>query len=175
MRIWSLSPGRRRALTSAAFGILATLTGLSSAHADSKGIVVESVNNFGGSGDLSNSIANGDGFVQGTVFPGSQFFLSARWTDDAAPSERIVWHRRWEIDLEQLRGLYAGNCRVRAWLQFGRVPHVADGRIADLRFEHPVGQNFTPMPVEVGTGCPSYVTRWIPPRSDVLLTAADLP
>lgn len=71
----------RRALTSAAVGIIATLTGLSSAYADSKGIVVESVNNFGGSGDLSNSVANGDGFVQGTVFPGSQFFLSARWTD----------------------------------------------------------------------------------------------
>ena len=49
--------------------------------ADSNGIIVESVNNFGGVGDLSNSIANGDGFLQGMVFPGSRFFQSARWTD----------------------------------------------------------------------------------------------
>jgi hypothetical protein len=50
-------------------------------HADSNGVVVESVDNFGGNGDLHNSVANGDGFVQGMVFPGSPFFLSARWTD----------------------------------------------------------------------------------------------
>jgi hypothetical protein len=49
--------------------------------ADSTGNVVESVNNFGGNGDLQNSIANGDGFLQGVVFPGSQFFTSARWVD----------------------------------------------------------------------------------------------
>ena len=39
------------------------------------------MNNFGGVGDLSNSIANGDGFLNGLVFPGSPFFQSARWTD----------------------------------------------------------------------------------------------
>ncbi len=61
-------------------------------HADSKGIVVESVNNFGGSGDLSNSIANGDGFIQGMVFPGSQFFLSARWTDGTVYDTDFVDH-----------------------------------------------------------------------------------
>src|SRR5258708_24153404 len=65
----------------AALAIIATLTGLSPAQAESRGIGVESVNNFGGSGDLANSIANGDGFIQGVVFPGSRFFLSARWTD----------------------------------------------------------------------------------------------
>jgi inner membrane protein len=103
--------------------------------------------------------------------------MSARWTiEDAAPSDMIVWHRRWRIDLEELRALHAGNCRVRAWLQFGRVPHVANGTIADLRFEHPVGQNFTPMAVETGArGCPSHVTNWELPRRDVLLPAGDSP
>ena len=103
--------------------------------------------------------------------------MSARWTaEDAAPSDRIVWHRRWQIDLEELRTLHAGNCRVRAWLQFGRVPYVANGTIADLRFEHPVGQNFTPMAVETGDrGCPSYVTNWELPRRDVLVSAGDSP
>ena len=96
--------------------------------------------------------------------------LSAQWTDaGAAPSSTIVWHRRWRIDVDDLRALYVGNCRVRAWLQFGRVPHVANGTIADLRFEHPIGQNFTPMAVDTGSvACPSYVTGWELPRRDVV-------
>lgn len=98
--------------------------------------------------------------------------LSARWTDaGAVSSDRIVWHRRWRIDVGELGSLYAGNCRVRAWLQFGRMPHVADGRIADLRFEHPIGQNFTPMVVNSGSvACPSNLTDWDLPRRDVLGT-----
>ena len=96
--------------------------------------------------------------------------LSAQWTDaEAVSSGAIVWHRRWRIDVDELRTLYAGNCRVRAWLQFGRVPYVADGRIADVRFEHPIGQNFTPMAVDSGSGaCPAHLTGWEPPRRDVL-------
>ena len=102
--------------------------------------------------------------------------MNARWPAVATPSNAIVWHRQWRINLEELRTLQAGNCRVRAWLQFGRVPHVADGMIADLRFEHPVGQNFTPMAIDSGApGCPSFVTNWERPRRDVLLPAADSP
>ena len=95
--------------------------------------------------------------------------LSARrWTDLAA-SPNVVWHRRWQIDNDSLRALAATNCRVRAWLQFGRVPYVANGRIADLRFETPIGQNFTSMPLEGSTpGCPAHVTNWEWPRADVL-------
>jgi hypothetical protein len=101
--------------------------------------------------------------------------MSARWpADGAAPGDAIVWHRQWRIQLKELRALHAGNCRVRAWLQFGRVPHVANGTIADLRFEHPIGQNFTPMAVARGDrGCPAHVTAWELPRRDVLLSAAD--
>ena len=103
--------------------------------------------------------------------------MSARWPAAAtATPDGIVWHRQWRINLEELRTLHAGNCRVHAWLQFGRVPYVANGRIADLRFEHPVGQNFTPMPIETGDGgCPSHVTAWELPRRDVLLPGGDSP
>jgi hypothetical protein len=49
----------------------------------STGIVVESVNDYGGSQcnppNLCNSIANGDGFMQNMVFPGSRWHLNARW------------------------------------------------------------------------------------------------
>jgi len=101
--------------------------------------------------------------------------LSARWTaPDGAASDAIVWHRRWRIDVEELRALYAANCRVRAWLQFGRAPYVANGSIADLRFEHPIGQNFTPMAVGTDArACPSHVTGWELPRHDVLTDSSD--
>jgi hypothetical protein len=50
-------------------------------------IIVESVNNYGGTNcnppNLCNSIANGDGFMQGMVFPGSRWRSGARYTDTA--------------------------------------------------------------------------------------------
>jgi inner membrane protein len=89
-------------------------------------------------------------------------------------SGAVVWHRRWRIDVEELRALYAANCRVRAWLQFGRVPSVANGWIADLRFEHPIGQNFTPMVIDSGgRGCPAFVTGWELPRHDLITDSSD--
>ena len=89
-------------------------------------------------------------------------------------SGAIVWHRRWRVDVDELRALYAANCRVRAWLQFGRVPYVAAGSIADLRFEHPIGQNFTPMSVDSnGRGCPVFVTSWELPRHDLITDSSD--
>jgi hypothetical protein len=99
--------------------------------------------------------------------------LSARQATDTAASPQVVWHRRWTIDAGALRELAIANCSVGAWLQFGRVPFVADGRIVDLRFETPVGQNFTSMSID-GTpaGCPAYLTDWPPPRADVLSSFA---
>jgi hypothetical protein len=47
----------------------------------STGIIIESVNDYGACCSLSNSIANGDGFKDGVVFPGSRYYLSSRWTD----------------------------------------------------------------------------------------------
>jgi len=102
--------------------------------------------------------------------------LSAGWSTDVASSPSIVWHRRWRIDVDELRALDAADCRVRAWLQFGRVPHVANGQIVDLRFENPVGQNFTPMGIAGGQRpCPSFGTDWEPPRRDVLTPADNRP
>ncbi len=100
--------------------------------------------------------------------------LSTRWSTDDEPSDRVVWHRRWRVEVEELRALDTGNCRVAAWLQFGRVPYVAEGRIVDLRYENPLAQNFTPMALEVGAPrCPSYLTDWEPPRQDILAQPDD--
>ena len=95
--------------------------------------------------------------------------LATRWSDDSVATDAIVWHRVWRIDVEQLRSLDSRNCRVSAWLQFGRVPYVASGVIRDLRFENPIGQNFTPMAIDEGSrGCPRFLTHWELPRRDVL-------
>lgn len=96
--------------------------------------------------------------------------LSARrWSTEVPATDAMVWHRVWTIDLERMRTLYTSNCRVRAWLQFGRVPYLDNGVIVDLRFENPIGQNFTPMRIDAGQrGCPSYLTDWVVPRADVL-------
>ena len=94
---------------------------------------------------------------------------ASRWSTEVPATDVVVWHRLWTIDLEPIRALYASNCRVRAWLQFGRVPYLDNGAIVDLRFENPIGQNFTPMPIDAGQrGCPSYLTDWAVPRADVL-------
>jgi inner membrane protein len=99
----------------------------------------------------------------------------AQWSAEQAVTDAVVWHRRWSIDADELRRLAAGNCRVRAWLQFGRVPYVADGWIADLRFENPIGQNFTPMAIGGAVDdCPAYLTGWEWPRRDVLTNASEV-
>jgi len=51
----------------------------------STGLVVESVNNYGGNGDLSNPIANGDGFLRAMTPPGSEWHVVHRFVDD------LVW------------------------------------------------------------------------------------
>jgi inner membrane protein len=101
--------------------------------------------------------------------------LSAGWAADARTTDAVVWHRQWRIDVQALRTLHEGNCRARAWLQFGRVPYVANGTIVDLRFENPIGQNFTPMALDpAAERCPRYVTHWELPRRDVLEGTARL-
>jgi hypothetical protein len=47
----------------------------------SKGLVVESVSNYGGNSNLPNAIANGDGFLQAMAQPGSDWHVVHRYTD----------------------------------------------------------------------------------------------
>lgn len=88
-----------------------------------------------------------------------------------APVGRLIWNREWHVDLVPLRDRAATDCRVRAWLQFGRVPFVDDGHIVDLRFDNPLSANFSAMAIDDDrrVGCPSRLTNWAWPRSDVLV------
>jgi inner membrane protein len=68
--------------------------------------------------------------------------------------------------LVHLRQLARDNCRVAAWLQFGRAPAIQDTHIFDYRFG---GSNFTDMTFSEGAvACPRYLTPWVPPREDLL-------
>jgi len=73
--------------------------------------------------------------------------------------------------LRRFRDLAQGDCRIRAWLRFGRAPVMADGAIFDLRFAERFGQNFSLMalaPSREAAPCPSHVPGWGLPRADLL-------
>ncbi|MCE9669863.1 hypothetical protein LY474_18865 [Myxococcus stipitatus] len=56
----------------------------------STAVIVESVNDYGPNGQLPNSIANGDGFMQNMVFPGSRWTSGARYTNSAVYDRDFV-------------------------------------------------------------------------------------
>jgi inner membrane protein len=99
--------------------------------------------------------------------------VSHRFTagDSSGPSTgSIVWREEIHQPLAQLRDLHDRDCRVSAWLQFGRAPVIRDGQILDLRFETGRRGNFTAMSIvhDSPAGCPTYVTPWELPRADLL-------
>lgn len=87
-----------------------------------------------------------------------------------SPGQALVWDRDWVIDARGLREIPATDCRAAAWLQFGRVPYIDDGRLVDLRFDNPLGGNFSAIAIGGGrrSDCPSNLTDWVAPRADVL-------
>ena len=118
-------------------------------------------------------------------------FVLHRGTLSLAPSlvapERCALHRLWKlpsapwpgqarlartepiaVSLETLRRYARGDCRVAAWMQFGRAPFLRGEEIRDLRFENGPRENFTAMTILEGGGCPSHVTSWGLPRADLL-------
>ena len=109
--------------------------------------------------------------LPGLVAPGS---CASHRFRGSLNSERIaanvVSHGEIRQSLDSLRTLHDRDCRVRAWLQFGRAPVVAGGRIFDQRYERG-RDNFSAMtltdPTEAGA-CPRYLTSWGLPRADLL-------
>lgn len=73
--------------------------------------------------------------------------------------------------ISTLRMAMRDDCRVQAWLQFGRAPVMDDQWIADARFGGTGRGNFTAMRVagDRSSGrCPAHVTDWSLPRADVV-------
>jgi inner membrane protein len=89
----------------------------------------------------------------------------------AANGAPAAWDAPLAEDLERLRSLAGRDCRVEAWLRFGRAPAIRDGVIHDLRFDNGRGGNFTAMrlvPDGTGAPCPANVPSWGMPRADLL-------
>lgn len=84
-------------------------------------------------------------------------------------SASLVFVQEWRTDLAQLKARDATDCRTAAWLQFARVPYLTDDRAADLRYENPVRDNFSTLPLRAPSpDCPAHLTRWEKPRRDLL-------
>jgi inner membrane protein len=86
-----------------------------------------------------------------------------------------LWEHAWAPadtqSLSGLRALSASNCRVNAWLRFGRAPYVRGGRIADHRFGGAGQANFSSMLIDDGAdpkACPPNIPPWEMPRADLL-------
>ncbi len=73
-----------------------------------------------------------------------------------------------EVPLETLRHYATRDCRVKAWMQFGRAPFLRGDEIRDLRYETGPRENFTAMTILEGGTCPRHVTSWGLPRADLL-------
>lgn len=87
------------------------------------------------------------------------------------PGVEIAWTDAQQQSLAKLRERARADCRVRAWLQFGRAPVLTAGEIADLRFGDKSRGNFTDMPLtpsDSGAACPAHLTHWAMPREDLL-------
>jgi inner membrane protein len=82
---------------------------------------------------------------------------------------KALWRDEYRQSIGALRDLARRDCRVRAWMQFGRAPVVRGDSIEDLRFDTGVRGNFTAMALHAESrGCPSNVTPWAPPRADLV-------
>lgn len=79
----------------------------------------------------------------------------------------VAWRDDTRQPLAALRALARDECRVRAWLQFGRAPALRDGTLMDLRFDTPRQRNFSAMRLENDGACPTRLPHWTPPRADL--------
>ncbi|MEP6999889.1 MAG: metal-dependent hydrolase [bacterium] len=87
----------------------------------------------------------------------------------AASHGRVVWEEPVRQSLVNLRRTVRDDCRVRAWMQFGRAPAMANAQITDLRFGALGRTNFTTMlPPAPNDACPQHLTAWAFPRADLL-------
>jgi inner membrane protein len=83
----------------------------------------------------------------------------------------VAWIDAQRQPLAVLRDRAGRDCRVTAWMRFGRAPLLRDGGIADVRFETGARGNFTAMalnPEPRASPCPAYVPGLEMPRADLL-------
>jgi inner membrane protein len=99
----------------------------------------------------------------------ASYKLASAAAGSAHAAGNALWRDEYRQSIAALRDLARRDCRIRAWLQFGRAPIVRGRDIEDLRFDTGVRGNFTAMPLDSASrGCPSNVTPWAAPRADLV-------
>jgi inner membrane protein len=86
--------------------------------------------------------------------------------------QQVEWTETLRQSLVTLRALDRDDCRVAAWLQFGRAPALSDEAIGDYRYGGISRGNFTFMeltPRGSAPSCPEHLTHWGKPRADLLV------
>ena len=86
-------------------------------------------------------------------------------------SQQVEWTETLTQSLVTLRGLDRTDCRVAAWLQFGRAPALSADAIGDYRYGGISRGNFSFMeltPPGTTPTCPAHLTHWGKPRADLL-------
>jgi inner membrane protein len=89
----------------------------------------------------------------------------------AGRQARVMWDAPVHQSVSRLQALVRSVCAVRAWMQFGRAPEVAEDAIGDLRYGGATRDNFSKMPLRTGANpdaCPPHLTHWGVPRADLL-------
>lgn len=145
--------------------------------ADDAGRATSSGTNGGTNGSGSEESIGGDGRTRGDVQTGGDDREGrtpvSRGNDIGRGNDRIAWSDEIREPLQALRDLRQRDCRVRAWLQFGRAPFIRHGALVDLRFENGTRGNFSALPLGPAgdiVRCPPYITPWATPRADLLDT-----
>jgi inner membrane protein len=85
--------------------------------------------------------------------------------------QQVEWSESLTQSLTTLRALDRDDCRISAWLQFGRAPALSADAIGDYRYGGISRGNFTFMeltPRGAAPACPEHLTRWGKPRADLL-------
>jgi inner membrane protein len=103
--------------------------------------------------------------------PPEECALHALWRVPSVPwmgQPRFARAEPLRQSLDRLRNDAETDCRVAAWLQFGRAPFFEGDQIRDLRYESGPRENFTALTILEGGGCPAHVPGWGRPRADLL-------
>jgi inner membrane protein len=83
-----------------------------------------------------------------------------------AGGPRLTWLREYRTPLARFK-FYAGDCFLRDWLKFARLPQIEGNRAFDARFDNGRGRNFTELVLQTPRACEADVPDWGAPRENL--------
>jgi inner membrane protein len=88
----------------------------------------------------------------------------------------VQWHGEFAMSRSELAQLAATNCQAAAFLKFARAPWFAmlkgEWTFGDVRYDREPQLSFAEVALNERTPCPRYIPSWLPPRGDLIGSAA---